>query len=201
MAKNSATSAPTRTDPIDVGPDRAQALAAAYDGIYHLFGGRVESWLTTEDGLIANGFTVDGKYDPESILSAVAAHVRRAPLMPTLKWINGMEPDHFSNSQAVTTFTVQYYKGTDGEGSSKVPEWVRKAAQEYKEGRENFYQKRGPKPKAIQFKNLSEVNPEVLINAGVEVTDLQHLIEVATAAMESKKASDAAEAAATVTAQ
>jgi hypothetical protein len=197
MAKNTPTAtAETRSASVMVGPDRAQALAAAYDGVYHIFGGRVENWTTTEDGLFANGFSVDGKYDPEAILTALAAHVRRAPLMPTLGWINGIEPEDFANSQAVTTFTVQYFKGIDGEeGGSKVPEWVRKAAQDYKNGREGFYQKRGPKAKTIQLKNLSEVNPEVLLTAGIQVSDLEHLIEVATSALASRKASDAVEVA------
>jgi hypothetical protein len=172
---------------MNVAPDRAEALAAAFDGIYHIFGGRVESWGTNEDGLFANGLTVDGRFDPEMILNAITSHVRRAPLMPTLRWINGEAPADFANSQAVTTFTVQYFKNAN---DSKVPEWVRAAAQEYKNGREGFYQRRGPKPRAIQLKDISSVNVGTLTAAGVNIADLEHLVQVAQEALAASRATE-----------
>lgn len=189
MPKNATQETPATTTPIDVAPDRSAALAAGYDGIYHLFGGRVSDWTLTEDGLIAQGFTVSAQYDVEKILTALAAHVRRAPLMPTLRWIMGGEaPADFENPQDVTTFTVQYFKGADGAEGSKVPEWVRSAAETYKKSRDGFYKQRGPKAKGIEFKNLRNLTPEALTNAKVEVDDLEHLVQMAQAAIAARQA-------------
>lgn len=189
-SKNStstATPTPTstsRTDPFDVDPSRSLGLAAAFDGIYHLFGGRVESWNVTEDGLIAQGFSVLDSYDPERILNDVNSHVRRAQLWPTVKWIMGMTPADFESAQDITTFMVQFFKGADESGTSKSPAYVRNAAAAYKASRGGtFTQKRGPKPKSISLKNLADVNESVLVNAGVSAEDIQHLIEIAQKAL------------------
>src|ERR1035437_10164395 len=104
MSKNKVTEqeAPARSEPIDVTPEdgHSLALAAAFDGLYHLFGVRVEKWLVTVDGIFASAVTCYGQFDLNQIITDVSRNVRRAQLWPTINWImNGYEPEPFVNSQ------------------------------------------------------------------------------------------------------
>jgi hypothetical protein len=172
-----------RTKPINVGPDKTNGLLAAWDGIYHLFGGRVESWDITPEGIVAQGFSVDSQYNPDTILTDINRRDRRPLLFPTILWIQGIEPALFESNQSITTFMVQYFKGSVEEGTSRSPLYVRQAAGAYKE-RTGTKVKRGPKPKTLQFKNLNEVSAETLIAAGISKESLAHLLEVAQTAMD-----------------
>jgi len=170
----------TVSTPMDVAGPEASALAAAYDGLYHLFGARVSNWLVTEDGLVAEGFTVVGPYKPETILHDISRKDRRAPLWPTIRWIMdpAMEPPHFKSNLDITTFMVQFFKGSVEAGTSRSPEYVRKAAGAYKD-RTNTRVKRGPKVRTIQLKNVREINVETLSQAGLSREDIQYLIDTA----------------------
>lgn len=181
-SKNSPNQVKTTT-PMDVGPDQSLGLAAAYDGIYHLFNGRVAKWTVTPDGLVAEGFTVDATYDPERILNDVNRRVRRAQLWPTLRWIMGEAPEPFVRPEDITTFMVQFFKGAEEEGSSKAPKYIRTAAAIYKE-RTGTKIARGPKPKSLPLTNLSEVNESILLRAGVTHEDIIHLMEIAQKALD-----------------
>lgn len=187
MAKNTATAtkdtedAPTRTAPIDVAGQDARGFAAAYPGLYHLFGARVESWDVSPDGLVAKNVTFDAAANPERIIRDINRKDRRAPLFPAVLFILDpkAEPPNFANALELTTYMVNFWKGSMGPNSSKVPEYVRIAAGEYKE-RTGTKVRKGPKVRTINLKNVREVNVETLKNAGMGVEDIDYLIKIAT---------------------
>lgn len=184
--KNSTAKAATpdpepRTDPIDIGGQEARGFAAAYPGLFHLFDCRVEGWDVTPDGLVAKGVTFDAKFDPERIIRDINMKDRRAPLFPAILYIVDpkAEPPHFVNALDLTTYMVNFWKGSEGKDSSKVPQYVRDAAQAYKE-RTGTKVRKGPKVRTINLKNVREVNAETLKNAGMGVEDIDYLIQIAT---------------------
>lgn len=199
MAKNSSKSTavetPARTEPIDVAGQNALGLASAYAGLYHLFDARVESWDVTTDGLVAHNFTVDGKYDPERIIHDINLKDRRAPLFPAILSIVNPDvpPPAFENSLEITTFMVNFWKGSMGENSSKVPEYVRVAASDMKE-RNGTKVRKGPKVRTINLKNVRDVNADTLRNAHLSPEDIQYLIDQAQAALVTTEATPAPEA-------
>jgi hypothetical protein len=191
-----------RSQSIDVGPDLAPALAAGYDGLFYLFGARVENWEVTPEGLFAHGYTVDEKYSDvqERVLHDIAMRVRRPQLMPTILWINGIEPQPFPSNQAITTFLVQFFKGSVEEGTSKVPEYARKAAEAYRASQPGTYTRKGPKPKGLAFKDISNADENVLLQAGLTLEEIQHLAQIANTAMAARQhQADEASAVATAT--
>lgn len=197
MAKNStpATPAieqdsPARSAAVDVTPEngRSLALAAAFDGLFHLFQVRVTKWVVTAEGIFAEGVSCAAEYDLDRILNDVSRHVRRAQLWPTISWIMlGTDPEDFSDPAAITTFMTQYFKGAEDENSSKTPAYVLGAAKDYKV-RTGTAVARGPKPKTINLKNLSDTNIEQILKSGVSVDDLAAFVKTAQAAIEAKSA-------------
>lgn len=175
---------PARSEPIDVAGQNALGLASAYWGLYHIFDARVESWDVTADGLVAHNFTVDGKYDPEQIVTDINIKDRRAPLFPAILSIVNPDvaPTGFKDSAEITTFMVNFWKGSMGEDSSRVPEYVRTAASDMKE-RNGTKVRKGPKVRTVNLKNVRDVNADTFRNANVTREDIEYLIEQAQAAL------------------
>ncbi len=188
MARNSktVTETPARTEPIDIAGQDALGFAAAYQGLYWLFDARVASWDVTPEGLVAHDVTFDGQYDPETIIHDINLKPRRAQLFPAvLSIVNpDIAPPPFENALDVTTYMVNFWKGSMGEGSSKVPEYVRTAASRMKEANGTKVRK-GPKIRTINLKNVKDVNVETLKNANLSREDITYLLEIATAARDS----------------
>lgn len=180
MAKNSVTT----SAPMDVIGSQAIGLAAAYDGLYHLFGARVASWEVIDGTFVARDFRVDLPYNPETILTDINRKNRRAPLWPTLTWILDPEyvPAPFESNLQITTFMVQFFKGSTGEDNSKAADYVKAAAAALKV-RSGTSVRRGPKAKTVQLKNVREFNAEKLTAAGMSKEDLQYLADIAIAAI------------------
>lgn len=180
------TSPVTRTDAIDVtDPDQARALAAAWDGIYHFFGGRVAEWVMlppSEDnpigGLVANGFSVstDLTVGPEKVLEDIGKRNRRLEMFPNYFWLFGnVTPPEFTNPQDMTNFMVQYLKGSVEEGTAKTPEYVRNAVSAYKAAA-GLRTRRGPRRKIIRLDEIGKIDqnqlaeiPEDQLNAFLEL--------------------------------
>jgi hypothetical protein len=180
MTKNSAT-----VTPIDVIGENAHGLAAAYDGLYHLFGVRVSSWEIEDGALVAMGVTCNPIYSLDTILTDVNRKNRRAPLWPTAQWLLDPEfvPAPFTDNLSITTFMVQYFAGSTGESNSRSAQYVKDAAAAYKDATGTRV-KRGPKVRTINLKNLGDINAERLTNAGASRADILHLMEVAQAALD-----------------
>jgi hypothetical protein len=180
--------APARTEPVDVTPENglSLALAAAYRGLHLLFGITVGRWIVNEDGIFAEDVTAFGGSDVMHILNDVARNVKRPQLWPTIGYIMGsFEPTPFVDSAEITVFMTQNFKGADEEGTSKTPAYVLAAAKDYKV-RTNTVKARGPKPKTLNLKNLSDVNIEQILASGVSRADLEAFIATATAAVASQ---------------
>lgn len=164
------------TEPLNLNPEQSKSVLAAWKGIYHFFGGRVAHWTVTEDGVIAEGFTVDSKYDPEQIITDISKRDRRVELFPAIRWINGETPDDFATSQEMTNFMVQYFRGSVEEGTAKAPAYVRQAVADYK-ATLGVKTRRGPKRKVFRLDNLSELDETVLRDVNSEELErLQALI-------------------------
>jgi hypothetical protein len=157
-------------------PEQSNSILAAWQGVYNLFGGRAD-WKITDDGIIAENFSVNPEFDAETIIKDLSGHNRRVALYPTVLYLNGTAPANFANPQEVTNFMVQYFRGSVEEGTSKAPEYVRKAAADYKVAA-GIAVKRGPKPKrVIHLDNLSELDEAQLRDVSTEELDkLQDLI-------------------------
>ncbi len=168
---------PEYTDPINLNPEQSRSVLAAWKGIYHFFGGRVQNWAVTEDGVVAEGFTVEKPYEPEQIITDISNRTRRVELYPAIMWINGSAPDDFATSQEMTNFMVQYFRGSVEEGTAKAPAYVRQAVAEYK-GTLGVKTRRGPKRKVFRLDNLSELDETMLKDVNTdELERLQALIK------------------------
>lgn len=187
MAKTNQNSDP-RTEPMDVSGDDALGLIAAWQGIYHVMRGRVDSFDVTDDGIVARNFTMgaDLNVTPEQVITDVNRRDRRTQLWPAILWINGQEPAHFANANELTQFGVAYFKGDSESGTTGTQKYYRDAAAVYKNSQNFATRKRGPKPSRINLKELSSLDLSTLTNAGVSPADLDHLIEVAQAAKASQ---------------
>jgi hypothetical protein len=168
---------------MDVSPEQSSGLIAAWQGVYHLFNGRVDSWEVTPDGLVAHGFTVDGNYDPEVVLRDVNRKDRRTQLFPAINYINGQEPDGFATPQDLTTYATQYFRGSQDEGTTRSPKYLLGAMASYRTN-VGIGGRRGPKPKAISLKNLGSVDP--LIFKDINPADLNSFKEILNTAIKSQ---------------
>jgi hypothetical protein len=189
----------TRSATITVGVENGagNAVLAAWQGIYHLFGGR-GNFEITPDGVIVNDFSVDGKYDPEQIAKDISHRNRRLDLVPTYLWVQGMEPEPFADAKEMTQFMVQYFRGSVEEGSSRSPKYVRDAVATFKASH-NLAKKRGPRKKIFRVDNLSEIDENTLVGVNAsELSKLRDAIEKALATAATNTSGESQEAPATV---
>lgn len=180
-----------RSATITVGPENGagNAVLAAWQGIYHLFGGRGNFEITT-DGVIVNDFSVDGRYDPEQIVKDISHRNRRLDLVPTYLWVQGQEPEAFTDAKEMTQYMVQYFRGSVEEGSSRAPKYVRDAVANFKAAH-NLAKKRGPRKKIFRVDNLSEIDETSLV--GVNASELAKLKDAIEKALASAPATPVAE--------
>lgn len=192
---NSEETSPQRTEPVDVTPGDAEsrfsrAFAAAYDILHHLLGVNYESWEATPEGMFFHGVTMDASHGVtiEQVVSDIAEKVRRAQLYPTILWLSGITPAAPEPSTVQASIT-QFWRGAGKSGDTKTPEYIRKAAIAYRQST-GSYEKRGPKPKSISFKDIASgnVTPEVLLKGMDNVEDLQTLLATAQAAIDARLA-------------
>lgn len=185
-----------RTEPITVGPEQTQGLIAAWDGIFHFLGGRVEKWVPTEDGLVAENLTVDANlaetlgYSVEQLLTDINLTGHRTSLYPALNYIFGFDPAPFveGDDKAMTMWLVTNFKNSVEPNSSKAPKYARDAVKAYKAAG-GFLKARGPKPKSF-YKSIPTLTAEGLEDS--ETSDLERLIAISQAALAAKAAKIAA---------
>lgn len=157
MAKSNTT----RTESLNYGPDKGGAILAAWRGLYWLFGARVDAFHVTPEGILVEGLTMAGDYNPSTIVEDISKKNRRLELVPTYFYVNGTPPEPFDISQEITQFMVQFFRGSVEENSSRAPQYLRKAAAEFKTS-VGLKSKRGPKRKVIRVDQLENVDMEVL---------------------------------------
>lgn len=182
MAKaNSNTQAPTRTEPMNVGPEHGGNLLAAWRGIANLFGGQAQ-FKYADGSVIAENFSVAVPYDPNQIISDISHRNRRLDFLEVYPWFNGEAPEPYTDAKEITAWTVQFLRGSVEDNSSRTPKYVRDATAAFKVDN-NFAKKRGPKKKIFRAENLSEVSEDVLTNLDQsELEKLRATIERAMAA-------------------
>ena len=157
-----------RSAPMTVGIENGagNAVLAAWQGIYHLFGGR-GTFTITLDGVIVENFTVDAKYDPAQIVADISHRNRRLDLVPTYLWVQGQAPEPFADAKEMTAFMVQYFRGSVEEGSSRAPRYVRDAVANFKT-ENSLAKRRGPRKKIYRLENLSEIDETSLVGVNPE---------------------------------
>jgi hypothetical protein len=187
MAKSNQTE--TRTAAIDIAPPESVGVLAAWQGLYWAFKGRFEGYDMTPEGIVLKGVTFDGGTNVENLIRDVNRKNRRVPLYPTINYLNGHEPEGFATAQEMTVFGVGNFRGAEGEGSTRVPKYVREAFSRLKVA-QGISGRRGPKPRSINLKNLSSLDASTLKSAGVTPEDIQHLISVANEVAASQSAAE-----------
>lgn len=181
MAKsNGATAATRRSTSINLTAEQGRNALAAWRGLYHLFGARVESpndFNVTPDGVEITNFSVSGDYDPEMIVRDISSRERRLDLLATYEILRGGTPEPFADAGEITAWQVQFYKGAVEEGSARTPAYVKQATANYKSAN-NLAKKRGPKPKVIRLNDLDNLDESALEGISSEaLAKLQATIE------------------------
>lgn len=152
--------------------DGGNAILAAWRGLYHIFGARVNSFVVTEDGVFVNGLTMNDQYDIDTVVGDIGASKnrnRRLELIPNYFYVNGEEPQPFNDSAEITAWLVATFRGSIDDSSTKSPAYARKAVADFKKA-QNLYKQRGPKRKVIRLDNLKELDESVLLN--IDIDDL-----------------------------
>lgn len=183
MAENENTSdentEPQRTASIDVGPEQAGNVIAAWRGIFHLFGGRADDISLTDEGeYLVKGFSVLEPYNPSTIVKDVSGRERRVDLAEGLRVLQGKEPPAFKESLEMTKWMQQYAR-TPGE-DGKSPTYVKDAIAAYKKAN-NFPGRRGRPKKVIRIENLgkldaaviSQIDPKELANLKATIAQVE----------------------------
>lgn len=172
---------PVRTEPIEVtNSEQALSLLAAWRGVFNFFKGQVTSWGLNDDGtVVAHGFSVEAPYDAETILRDISGRDRRIDFPSALKVFQGGDPDPYTDPSDMQNFMVNFSKGSADTGTSKTPEYVRKAVASYKleiglPGR------RGRKRSILRLDNINDLDETAL--SGRTAEEIDKLIAIATAA-------------------
>jgi hypothetical protein len=172
----------------DFGPlDGANNILAAWQGLYWLFNARVDRFDVTPDGVVAVGLRVDPQYDVDKIVHDISTRgdksvERRLDLLPAYFYINGDTPDPFADSNAMTQFMAQYFRGS-GEAEGRSPDYVKAAIAAYKK-EHGLAVRRGRPPRTIKVEALSSIDPSVLAN--IDVAELEKLMETVRQSIESR---------------
>jgi hypothetical protein len=192
-AETEDSTTPERSEKIDLSPTEGRAVLAAWRGIYHLFKGQVDQWqVVPNEGVLAKGFSVRGLDDPRQLIKDISGRERRLDLLTVYPWINGQEPEPFSDAQEMTAYMVQFFKGAVEDGSAKSPQYVKRAVADFK-AEHDLTKKRGPRRKVIRLDNLDDVDADALKDIDVnDLSKLQATIEKAMAAAKSRSNATAA---------
>ena len=186
MAKATSTVVDTDTSELvegtpvtSYGPDKGSAILDAWQGMYHLFGAR-GTFSVTSEGVFVDNLSINPEYDLNQIVEDISKHTRRLDLIPTLFWVRGQEPDDFADVAAITTFMVQYFRGSVEDGTSKTPVYLKDAVANYKSTR-NLLKKRGPRRKVFRLDSLDDIDETTL--KGISPEALNRLRETLNAAI------------------
>lgn len=171
------TNTPARSTSINLDETQGRNLLAAWRMIHWLYGGQVEKWNPTKDGVEVEGFSVYEQYDPNTIITDISSRTRRLDLLECLPILNGEAPEPYTNAAEITADTVQFYKGAVEEGSAKSPKYTKDATALFK-AEHDLAKKRGPKAKTIRLDKLDDLDETVFENMGDEnIAILQAALE------------------------
>ena len=168
-----------RTEALFLSGSTANNILAAWRGLYHLFGARVEEWVVTQDGVFVNGLTFDADIvaDPDQILDDLCFRdgkeiKRDLPLVPSYLYVNGNEPEIFADAGSMTLWMAKFFRGAGEGDSTRSPEYVKKAIAAYKNNH-NMKTRKGRMPKKIEVQALGSIDPSIL--ATIDAQELERL--------------------------
>lgn len=164
-----------RTEPQDFGPDSGAAnIAAAWQGLVHLFDAKVDRWDVTSDGVYAIGLTFDNKKVPstETVLHDISYRGdkvvnRDLLLVPTYFWMNGEAPAEFEDAGEMTAWMAKFFRGAGEGDTNRSPQYVKDAISAYKTAR-GIASRRGRPPKKIDIESLGSIDEAILAQIGSE---------------------------------
>ena len=115
--------------PVVESNDVASFPIRAWQGLYHLFGARVERFDVTPEGVTAINFTMPEK-DANTVLEYIVRDEKaRVPLFPAYFWLQGEAPAPFSSSAELTIWQTQNVVAGD---KNRRPKFIKDAIQDYK---------------------------------------------------------------------
>lgn len=171
MASRARRATPTN----NFGPDSGgNIILAAWQGLYHLFGARVERFDVTDEGVTAVGLTVSDKYDMNTIVQNLLANgsKRRLNFFPLFFWATGGTPAPFTTSLQLTGWMTTFLKGQGEKGRS--PKYAKEAIDEFKAANGLAVPRGRPRTTlSAKIAKLGELNPEVL-----QDTDIAELVSL-----------------------
>lgn len=172
-SKNSSEQTRPRSESINLPDNLGRSALAAWPLVHEIFGGRVEKWNPTDEGVEAIGFSVYGDLgvDPETVVKDISSRTRRLDFLTVNKWVNGQEPNPYTSAEEITADTVQFYKGAVEEGSAKSPAYVKQAVAAYKSANA-LAKKRGPKAKTIRLDLIGSEDFDESILSNMESEDI-----------------------------
>lgn len=157
-----------RTDPIDLAPDLGgNNVMCAWQGLYHLFGARVESWDISESGVWAIGLTFDGNIvaDADQLIHDLNYRgekmiQRDLLLVPAYFWLDSV-PAAFADAGSMTLWMAKFFRGAGDGTNTRSPEYVKKAISAYK-NRNHMNTRKGRKPSKIAVDTIGSIDPSIL---------------------------------------
>lgn len=165
--------------PATTGPEQgSNNVFAAWQGLYHLFGARYDSFEITPEGVVYTGLRVAEPYNLDTIISDLSNHggrtiQHRLNFFPNFYWAQGFEPAHFPTSQSLTDWMTQYLKGQGVKGRS--PQYAKDAITAYKNAI-GIAVPRGRPKKPVDLSNIDET-----LLAEVDIKEVTRLREAAEA--------------------
>ena len=168
-----ATTAEVVIEPVIYGPDNGgNVILAAWQGLYHLFGARVERFDVTSDGVFAINPTVSEDYNLDTILHDLTHRGdkvvnRRMDFLPLHFWATGNVPAPFMSSTHLTIWMTQFLKGTGEKGRS--PQYAKDAIRDFKASN-GLAVPRGRPRKTFKLTELGALNESAL--DGIDISEL-----------------------------
>jgi hypothetical protein len=163
------TTTVTTTEPKDFGPDTgSNNILAAWQGLYHLFGARVERWDVTKDGVFAIGLTFQSDLvpDTDTVVRDISYRGdkfvnRTIELYPAYFDVQGIAPEEFEDAGAMTQWMAKFFRGA-GEGeTNRSPQYVKDGIAKNKTAR-GLAARRGRPPKKIEIESIGSIDESVL---------------------------------------
>jgi hypothetical protein len=157
------------TEPQDFGPDNgSNNVLAAWQGLYHLFGARVERWDVTSDGVFAIGLTFEADKVPntDTVIRDISYRGdkfvnRTLELLPTYFYLNGQEPEPFEDAGAMTQWMAKFFRGAGEGDTNRSPQYVKDGIAKNKTAR-GLAARRGRPPKKIEIESIGSIDESIL---------------------------------------
>lgn len=164
MASRRRTATPVASNTF--APPVGTRIFRAWQGLYHLFGARVERFDISPEGVTAVNLTMPEKWDVSLIVDSLAKNDKaRLNLLPLYFWLQGEAPAPFSSSLELTAWQTLNIEAGD---KNRRPKFVKDAIQDYK-AEIGIAVPRGRPRKHFKLE-VGEIDTSVL-----EASDLQEL--------------------------